>query len=243
MATFERGDLSLYYEEYGSGYPLLLIAPGGMRSVIDFWHRSPFDPTKEFACGFRVIAMDQRNAGKSRAPIGGADAWASYAADQLALLDHLAIERCHIMGGCIGSSYCLGLIQTAPERISAAVLQNPIGLSNGNREDFRKMFDEWAEEILPQHPETGNAELRSFRERMFGGEFVFSVPRDFVRSVQTPLLVLAGDDNFHPTATAHEIADLAPNAELLLTWKTADVVSETVKRVRAFLQSHTPVAV
>lgn len=243
MPVFERGEVSLYYEEFGSGYPLLLIAPGGMRSMIDFWHRSAFDPTTEFAGDFRVIAMDQRNAGKSRAPIGGADAWASYARDQVALLDQLNIQRCHIMGGCIGSSYCLGLIQAAPERISAAVLQNPIGLSSGNREDFRKMFDEWAQEILPQHPETGNAELRSFRERMFGSEFVFSVSRDFVRSVQTPLLVLAGDDNFHPTATAHEIADLAPNAELVLTWKTPDVLGETVKRVRSFLQSHTPVAV
>ena len=32
MPTFERGDVSIYYEEYGSGYPLLLFAPGGMRS-------------------------------------------------------------------------------------------------------------------------------------------------------------------------------------------------------------------
>jgi phosphomethylpyrimidine synthase len=40
------------------------------------------------------------------------------------------------MGGCIGSSYCLGLIQAAPARISAAVLQNPIGLSADNRAAF-----------------------------------------------------------------------------------------------------------
>ena len=64
MPTFERDGVSLYYEEFGSGYPLLLFAPGGMRSAIDFWHRSPFDPTREFATDFRVIAMDQRNAGR-----------------------------------------------------------------------------------------------------------------------------------------------------------------------------------
>jgi pimeloyl-ACP methyl ester carboxylesterase len=237
MPELVRGDVSLYYEEYGSGYPLLLIAPGGMRSMIDFWRRMPFDPTAELAASFRVIAMDQRNAGRSRAPVAAGDGWTTYTADQRALLDHLGIERCHIMGGCIGSSYCLGLIQAAPERISAAVLQNPIGLSNGNREAFRGMFDEWGAELQQQgHPGASEAALRSFRENMFGGEFVFTVSRDFVRGCATPLLVLAGNDNFHPTATAREIADLAPNAELLLTWATPDVVGETVQRIRAFLQ-------
>lgn len=33
MPTFKRDDVSIYYEEYGSGYPILLFAPGGMRSV------------------------------------------------------------------------------------------------------------------------------------------------------------------------------------------------------------------
>ena len=29
MPTFTHGDVSIYYEEYGSGYPVLLFAPGG----------------------------------------------------------------------------------------------------------------------------------------------------------------------------------------------------------------------
>jgi len=61
---------SIYYEEYGSGYPVVLFAPGGMRSSIEFWSKSPFDPTKELASDFRVIAMDQRNCGKSGAAAG-----------------------------------------------------------------------------------------------------------------------------------------------------------------------------
>jgi len=69
MPTFKRDDVSIYYEEYGTGYPILLFAPGGMRSSIEFWAKSPFDPTKELAATFRVIAMDQRNAGKSWGPI------------------------------------------------------------------------------------------------------------------------------------------------------------------------------
>lgn len=243
MPTYDRGDVSLYYEEYGSGYPLLLFAPGGMRSMIDVWRRSPFDPTKELVSDFRVVAMDQRNAGRSRAPITGEDDWSAYTRDHVALLDHLGIGRCHVMGGCIGSSYCLGLCRVAPERVSAAVLQNPIGLSEGNRASFYGMFDEWAREIAPRHPEATDASLAAFRERMFGGEFVFSASRDFVRACRTPLLVLAGDDDFHPAAIARELADLARDAELIQAWKSPEVVAETVRRVRAFLQAHTPNAV
>ncbi|HKF28180.1 MAG TPA: alpha/beta hydrolase, partial [Candidatus Binataceae bacterium] len=119
MPTFERDRVSLYYEEYGSGFPILLFAPGGMRSSIEFWSKSPFDPTRELAGDFRVIAMDQRNAGQSRAPLSASNGWHSYTADHLALLDHLMIDRCHVMGGCIGGSYSLGAIQAAPNRISA----------------------------------------------------------------------------------------------------------------------------
>jgi pimeloyl-ACP methyl ester carboxylesterase len=240
MPTFKRADVTLYYEEYGSGYPLLLIAPGGMRSMIDFWHRSPFDPTKELASSFRVIAMDQRNAGQSRAPVSASDSWETFAADQLALLDHLGIRQCHIMGGCIGSSYCLALIKAAPERVSAAVLQNPIGLGPDGIARFHNMFDDWAAEFRGQRPEVSEATLAAFRANMFSGDFVFAVTRDFVRSCMTPMLILAGNDPYHPTAVSKEIAMLAPNSEIILEWKTPDTVGAAVERVRAYLNDREP---
>jgi pimeloyl-ACP methyl ester carboxylesterase len=240
MPTFKHGDVSLYYEEYGTGYPLLLFAPGGMRSSIEFWSKSPFDPTKELASNFRVIAMDQRNAGKSSAPISAADGWETYTADHLALLDHLGIKRCHVMGGCIGSSYCLGLIKAAPQRVSSAILQNPIGLSPHNREMFYAMFDGWSEALNKERPRLDAAGLREFRDRMYGTDFVFNVSREFVRSCKMPMLILCGSDDYHPTATAKEIAALAPNAELVENWKTPEVIVGTVKRVREFLTEHTP---
>ena len=36
MAVFERGEVSLHYEVFGDGFPILLFAPGGMRSAIPF---------------------------------------------------------------------------------------------------------------------------------------------------------------------------------------------------------------
>jgi pimeloyl-ACP methyl ester carboxylesterase len=240
MPRFEREGVSLYYEEFGTGYPLLLFAPGGMNSAIDFWHKSPWDPTAKLASNFRVIAMDQRNAGQSQAEISATDGWATYTADHVALLDHLGIEQTHIMGGCIGSSYCLGLIQAAPQRVSAAVLQNPIGLGDDNRQVFIDMFDDWTPSLQPRLPNLTESTLASFRQNMFGGEFVFSVSREFVRSCSTPLLVCAGADQFHPTATAREIVELAPHAELLLKWREPEIVADTVARAKSFLLDHTP---
>ena len=67
------------------------------------------------------------------------------------------------------------------------------------------------------------------------------VSRDFVRGCETPLLVLMGDDLYHPQVTSREVAELAPNAELLERWNDdAGLVSQTVARVRAFLEANTP---
>lgn len=234
MPVFERNEISLYYEEFGAGFPILLFAPGGMRSAIDFWHKSPIDPTKDFAGEFRVIAMDQRNAGSSHGPVSAADGWHTYTDDHLALLDHLSIQRCHVMGGCIGSSYCLSIIKTAPQRIAAAILQNPIGLHE-NRAAFREMFDGWAKELRAGGSPLSEADFARFRGNMYAGDFVFSVSRDFVRSCATPMMLLCGDDLYHPAPISEEIMRLAPNLEVVKEWKSADAARGASAKIREFL--------
>lgn len=245
MPTFERGaGVSIHYEEHGQGFPLILFAPGGMRSSATFWQRAPFHPVRELARDFRVIVLDQRNAGRSTAPITADDGWHSYSADHVALLDRLGIERCHVLGGCIGGSFSLGLMQASkqerPGRVVSAILQQPIGLSPDNRDVFYALFDDWAKEVGVQHPEASPADFRSFREHMYGGEFVFNVSRDFVRTVQAPLLVLMGDDIYHPSAISREIVSLAPRAELIERWKDPESLPLAVRRVREFLIANTP---
>jgi pimeloyl-ACP methyl ester carboxylesterase len=249
MAVMERGAARIYYELSGAGYPLVLFAPGGMQSIARLWRERPdapgvrlpwIDPTIELSGDFLVVAMDQRNAGASSAPIASSDGWESYTADHLALLDELGLERVHVMGGCIGSSYCLALCQAAPGRVSAAVIQNPIGLSADNRGSFMAMFDDWASGVRSVQPDVSAEALDGFRERMFGGDFVFSVGRHFVRSCPVPLLVLAGNDAFHPRAVAEEIAGLAPEAELVIEWAGPEHHDATRRRVREFLLAHTP---
>src|SRR5919106_1090301 len=141
MSVWERGELSIYYETHGSGFPLLLIAPGGMNSVIGFWNRAAFNPIEIFSREYWVIAMDQRNAGRSKGPLELEDSWGSYAEDQLGLMNHLGIDRFHVLGCCIGCSFALSLIQRAPERVVSAVIEQPIGISDENRDVLANNLD------------------------------------------------------------------------------------------------------
>ena len=83
MPIFQNNDTKLYYEDYGSGFPILLIAPGGMRSAVTFWDRVAWNPIEQLSPKYRVIAMDQRNAGQSTGPIGADDSWHTYTQDQI----------------------------------------------------------------------------------------------------------------------------------------------------------------
>ncbi len=217
---------------------MLVFAPGGMQSRIELLVRSPYHPVQELAGEFRVITMDQRNAGGSRAPVNAEDGWHSYTDDHLALLDELKVERCHVLGVCIGGAFALSLIAAAPERVSAAVLQQPIGFDGSNRAVFYQLFDSWATELMLARADVSAQALPAFRERLYGGDFVFSVTRDAVERCTTPLLVLRGDDAYHPSAISEEIARTAPNAELVRDWKTGEDLRRAVTRVRSFLAEH-----
>ena len=238
MPTFERDDISLYYEIHGDGFPVLLFAPGGMLSAVSFWSSNAWDVIGELSPRFQIIAMDQRNAGASRAPVSGSHGWHTYAEDHLALLDHLNLEKAHVLGGCIGGPYCLGVIEAAPDRICSAVLQQTIGFDD-NRALFYEMFDSWADDIKADHPEASEADWEQFRGNLFDGELDFNVGREFVSACSTPFLVLMDSDPFHPEITSREIADIAPNAVLVEQWKDP-TEQDTVATVLEFLQSHTP---
>lgn len=239
MPIFTKDNVSIHYEIYGNGFPVLLFAPGGMRSAINFWSGGSWNPIEVLSPHFQVIAMDQRNAGESTAPISAADGWHSYTADHLGLLDHLGVARCHLLGGCIGGPYCLGVMAAAPERVAGAVLQQTIGLDD-NRQAFYDMFDSWADALRKSRHELDDADLAQFRSNMYDGDFVFNVDRDFMRQCRIPMLVLMGNDLYHPQSTSREIASLAPNATLVQSWKEPEVTERTVKTVIAFLNEYTP---
>ena len=237
MSSFERPGVTLHYEEHGSGFPILLIAPGGMRSAIPAWDKAPWNPVEHLADRYRVVAMDQRNAGASVGEVHGTDGWSTYTADQLALLDHLGIDEFAVLGMCIGGSFIANLLATAPERVRAAVTLQPIG-REGNQHRFEEMFDGWRDE-LADHPEASDEDWASFRANMYGGGgMLFSVPDEALARFTTPWLVLMGGDEFHPESVSRRLADLAPGSELVERWKGEEHIRAGKAAVDTFLAEH-----
>jgi pimeloyl-ACP methyl ester carboxylesterase len=247
MPVLQRPDGEIHYQEYGQGFPILLFATGGLRSRMEMWHSPAGTPAKSWndwtqvlADKYRVIAMDQRNAGASRAAIKADHGWHTYAADHLTLMDHLGIGKFHTLGGCIGGSFCLKLAELVPDRVAAQVLQNPIGLDPEHPEYFPNSHAEWSREQIAARPELDAADLRAFGENMWGGDFAYSVGRDFVRSCKTPSLLLPGDDIPHPACTSDELKALLPGLEVIYPWKGPAHLDAQLHGVRAFLARHTP---
>jgi pimeloyl-ACP methyl ester carboxylesterase len=242
MPTFEHRGATIYYETFGQGFPILTFAPAGLQSTIEVWSRpaAPINPTTELAARFRVIAMDQRNAGgQSRAPITAQDSWDTYTADHIALLDHLGVTRCHLYGQCIGGSFILNLLKAQPERVASAVLAQPIGRVGPMPAARSARFEAWAES-LKDHPEATPQVLEAFYQNLYAPGFVYAVDHAFVSACTTPSLVLAGNDEAHPLPISEEVAKLLPNAELIREWKTGPALESARARVMEFLTKHTP---
>lgn len=237
MPFFERDDTRIYYEIHGDGPPVLALAPGGMQSSIPIWGGVSYNAVERLASNYQVIAMDQRNAGQSTAPIKGGDGWREYTADQIALLDHLGVERFHAAGMCIGGSFIMGLAEAVPERLASAVMLQTIGYDD-NRETFFELFDSWSAGVKPAHPSVGEDEWAKFRSTMFGGDFLFNVSEDVVARCQIPLLVLMGEDVYHPEATSRRVAELAPHATLIERWKEGADAMAASAAIDAFLAVH-----
>lgn len=241
MASFEHGDATIHFDVEGEGFPVLLIAPGGMRSANELWNGMPWNP-RTLSDSYRVIGMDQRNAGRSVAPVSADDGWHTYTSDQLALLDHLDVDRCHVIGMCIGGPYIAALLRTAPERFASAVMLQPVGIEpdGSNRSAFEEMFDAWVDTKADSHGDVDAATWASFRRNMWSGEFVVTATEDDVAGFTTPLLVAMGNDLYHPQSTSRRIAELAPDVTFVESWKDGAALKAFDGIAREFLATHTP---
>lgn len=239
MSTLEHGPVTLRYETRGDGPPVLLLAPGGLRnSRLETWGNAPWNPIDVLADRYRVVAMDQRNTGTSFAPITAGDGWPDYAADQLAVMDHLGVERFSVLGMCIGGAFIMRLLADAPDRVAAAVALQPIGHVD-NRDVFRGIFEEWRASIAGEHPEAGDDDWEGCWSNLFGGdELLWSVPDTLLPTIDTPMLVLRGDDQYHPHQASETLATEVPTATLIERWKDPADQPAARAAIDAFLATH-----
>jgi hypothetical protein len=94
---YEKGNVRIRYEEAGSGFPLLLIAGGGLNgsTIAGIRGGNPFNTIEAFKGEFRCIYADLRNsAGESTGPLEVDRPWDSYTDDHIGLMDHLGSSWC-----------------------------------------------------------------------------------------------------------------------------------------------------
>ncbi|MFL6928345.1 MAG: alpha/beta fold hydrolase, partial [Xanthobacteraceae bacterium] len=130
MPTATIDGIATRYETIGSGPPLLMYAPGGFNAVIETWRTQGIYARlklldhlpKKYTC----IVFDRRECGQSGGRIERVT-WAQYVAHGKGLLDHLNIQRAHLMGGCMGCCPVMALAVAHPQAALSMVLFWPVG--------------------------------------------------------------------------------------------------------------------
>ena len=235
MSTISHGEITIGYDDEGTGDPLVLI------------HGHPFDRSmwspqvKRFSrSGCRVIAPDLRGYGESTV-VPGMTTLDVFAGDIARLLDHLGIDQIVLGGLSMGGQIVMEFYRLFPERVRALLLADTFAAKEtpeGKRMRhaaadrlLREGMTGYADEVLPKmvaphnisaaprtalhvldmmlntSPAGAAAALRGRAERP---DYV-----DLLAQVTVPTLVVVGsDDEFTPVADAQLIHDRIPHSTL-----------------------------
>ena len=223
----------LYFECVGRGDPLVLCHGAGGNHAI-WWQQVPV-----FAQRFRVITWDHRAFGRStdRARESGPTAAVQ---DLGAVLDHLGIERTHLVGQSMGGWTALGFALARPERVRSLVLADTLGgistpeVERQQRELLSRSGPNplAAAAELGRHPAIDDAlaerdPARAYLYQLLGAfgepDLARIAPRlfatrhalDDVRRLRIPLLFVVGErDRLFPPALVQAVAKLLPGARV-----------------------------
>ncbi|HET6249993.1 MAG TPA: alpha/beta fold hydrolase [Tepidisphaeraceae bacterium] len=236
MAWAELSDCRCYYEVLGTGEPLILIP--GLAATTRMW-----DPVAgDLGQFFSVILFDNRGMGRSialRKPTTLAD----LASDIVELLDHLQLDRVHVLGVSLGGVIAQRVAIDHPSRVDRLVLvscadtfspylrQMSLLLAHTLRRFPREMFVRTME-LLATAPEflDANTDLVEERVKTKSGSHVSAravgnqlrclaaseVPAGYFK-ITAPTLVVAGEfDPIIPSCYSKQMADKIPASEYFL---------------------------
>lgn len=130
VSTAVIDGITTRYEVTGAGPPLLMYSPGGFDSRLENWTSLGLYRRTDLLAHLRekytCVAFDRRESGRSGGRVQRVG-WADYVAQGKGLLDHLGIERAHLMGGCVGCSSVAAFAVAHPHRTLSMVLLSPAG--------------------------------------------------------------------------------------------------------------------
>jgi len=248
MPKADLGDLQINYEVHGDGPPVFLVS--GLGGLGVYWQ--PNLPA--FAAKHRVIVHDHRGTGQST------HSRIRYSVDQMTgdlvrLMDHLKIDRAHVVGHSTGGAMAQTLAVTRPERLASLVIY-----ASWTKADafFRRSFEARRALLTAVGPAAyvragpvflypawwinENAALLAEREKVAIQNFpapeivasridaivAFDRSAELARIKAPTLVVCARDDFITPAYFSEQLARLVPGAELCLLDKGGHCVSETV---------------
>lgn len=219
MATIEVNGLQMYYEDRGTGEPLILLH-GGMGIGADWRHVFPSGPD-----GYRVIVPDLRGHGRSTSP-AESFTFRACAEDVVALLDRLELDRVKAIGMSLGAKTLLHLATLQPERIDAMVLVSatpyfPQSLRAAaeqfTRESWGHLSDAERDQLRARHVHGDEQILRLYdMTRSFAASYddmAFTPPKLGIITART--LIVHGDrDALYPVELALALYRGIPDSAL-----------------------------
>jgi len=208
-------DVELYYEDRGTGTPLLLLH-GGFGHTGSWQHQA----AAFAAAGYRVISVDSR--GQGRSTLGDSVlGYSRMADDVLGLMDYLGLERAHLLGWSDGGNIGLEIAMRRPERLLKLVAFGANYRVDGVREDVGEnaRFATYLEQArrdyaaLSPQPERWE-ELVTRISAMWAREP--NHPDAALRAITVPVLVMHGEqEEAIVDAHAKALADLIPGARFV----------------------------
>jgi pimeloyl-ACP methyl ester carboxylesterase len=211
----------LYYEERGEGSPLVLLH-GGMLSIeLNFAELLPALATRH-----RVIGVEMQGHGRT-GDIDRPITPKALASDVVGLLDHLRIDRAHILGHSFGAAVALELAVSYPDRvrsivpISASVrvdgmhedLMDPARQATSTRlptqQDFADMQATY--ERLSPHPDRFHSFLAALSQ---SASDLAGWSDEQLAGITAPTLLVLGDHDFTTVEHGALMLELIPGSQL-----------------------------
>jgi pimeloyl-ACP methyl ester carboxylesterase len=130
VPTANIDGITTRYEVIGSGPPVLLFAPGGFDARREQWTTlgvyARIKMLERLSGRYTCILFDRRECGESGGRVERVT-WSHFAAQAKGLLDHLNIERAHLLGGCMGCGPAIAFAVAYPDAALSLVLYWPVG--------------------------------------------------------------------------------------------------------------------
>lgn len=166
--------ISTRYAMRGFGPPLLMFSPGGFDARLEKWSElgqyARIKLIDHLSSHYTCIFFDRRETGLSGGRIERIT-WENYVAQAKGLLDHLGIEKAHLIGGCLGCSSAAAFAVAHPQRSMSLTLHWPVGGARYRINSQRRFLDhlafvrrvgmEGVVELLSMNPTTFATDSRS----------------------------------------------------------------------------------